>query len=155
MSVILSVCLCSGYGDHRDRHVLTHSFPTRRPSDLSAGTGDWHIGHPPDARALAKAKAEGIDIAHYRARQVTPDDFHRFSHIVALDTQNLSDLEALRPAGGPAKLALLMDYVAGREGEAVPDPYHGGPEEFDQVWQLVDDAAGHLAERIAIDDRID
>src|SRR3546814_12823441 len=46
----------------------------------SAGTGDWHIGHPPDARALAKAKAEGIDIAHYRARQVTPDDFHRFSH---------------------------------------------------------------------------
>src|SRR3546814_10844653 len=66
----------------------------------SAGTGDWHIGHPPDARALAKAKAEGIDIAHYRARQVTPDDFHRFSHIVALDTQNLSDLEALRPAGG-------------------------------------------------------
>lgn len=121
----------------------------------SAGTGNWHIGHPPDARALAKAKAEGIDIAHYRARQVTPDDFHRFSHIVALDTQNLSDLEALRPAGGTAKLALLMDYVAGREGEAVPDPYHGGPEEFDQVWQLVDDAARHLAERIAIDDRID
>src|SRR3546814_17837168 len=143
MSVILSVCLCSGYGDHRDRHVLTHSFPTRRPSDLSAGTGDWHIGHPPDARALAKAKAEGIDIAHYRARQVTPDDFHRFSHIVALDTQNLSDLEALRPAGGTAQLALLMAYVAGRAGAAVTDHSNGVPEALIQVWQLGDHNAGH------------
>src|SRR3546814_2917798 len=60
----------------------------------SAGTGDWHIGHPPDARALAKAKAEGIDIAHYRARQVTPDDFHRFSHIVALEDRKSTSLNS-------------------------------------------------------------
>src|SRR3546814_18300834 len=86
----------------------------------SAGTGDWHIGHPPDARALAKAKAEGIDIAHYRARQVTPDDFHRSSHIVALDTQNLSDLDAQRPAGDTAKPALLLDSGAGCGGGAGP-----------------------------------
>src|SRR3546814_19883298 len=96
-----------------------------------------------------------MEIAQYRARQVTPDEFHRFSHIVALDTQNLSDLEALRPAGGTAKLALLMDSVAGREGEAVPDPYHGGPAEFAQVWPLVDDAAGHLAARRPVDCRKD
>src|SRR3546814_252364 len=78
----------------------------------SAGTGDWHIGHPPDARALAKAKAEGIDIAHYRARQVTPDDFHRFSHIVALDTQNLSDLGAA--AGRRHGQARAADGLCGR-----------------------------------------
>ena len=53
----------------------------------SAGTGDWHIGHPPDARAAAVAKRNGIDIDHLRARQVTPDDFRRFDHVVALDAQ--------------------------------------------------------------------
>lgn len=118
----------------------------------SAGTGDWHIGHPPDPRAQAKARAEGVDIGHYRARQVTPDDFRRFTHIVALDAQNLADLEALRPADGKAELALLMDYVKGHEGEPVPDPYYGGPEGFDQVWSLVDEAARHLAQHIAVDD---
>src|SRR3546814_5102015 len=68
----------------------------------SAGTGDWHLGHPPDTRALAKAKAEGIDIAHYRARHGTPDDFHSFSHIDTIDTQYLYELEARWQGWAPA-----------------------------------------------------
>ena len=63
----------------------------------SAGTGDWHVGKPPDRRAQAVAKRYGIDIRH-RARQVTRHDFQRFSHLVALDLQNLATLEAMRPA---------------------------------------------------------
>jgi protein-tyrosine phosphatase len=100
----------------------------------SAGTGDWHVGHPPDPRAMAVAKRNGVDISHLRARLVTADDFQRFDHVVALDAQNLADLRRLRPASSKAKLMLLLDYVEGREGQAVADPYHGSDEHFDATW---------------------
>lgn len=115
----------------------------------SAGTGDWHLGYPPDPRAVGAAARNGIDIGHLRARQVGADDFRSFDHIVALDAQNLSDLEALRPAGGKAKLSLLLDHVEGRTGEAVADPYHGGDADFDATWRDVAAGAEGLARRIA------
>jgi low molecular weight protein-tyrosine phosphatase len=114
----------------------------------SAGTGDWHLGHPPDRRAAAVAKRNGVDISHLRARQVAPDDFRRFDHIVALDRQNLRDLEAMRPAGGKAALSLLLDHVEGRQGEAVADPYHGGDDHFDAAWADVAAGAQGLARAI-------
>src|SRR3546814_2879388 len=86
---------------------------------------------------------------------VTSDDFRRFTHIVALDAQNLADLEALRPADGNARLSLLLDHIVGKAGQAVPDPYHGGPEGFNETWALVDEAARALAQQIALGDRID
>ncbi len=100
----------------------------------SAGTGDWHRGQPPDRRAIAAARRNGADIAHLKARQVKPDDFRRFDHIVALDAENLADLEAMQPPSGRARLSLLLDHVAGREGEAVADPYYGDDDHFDAAW---------------------
>ena len=114
----------------------------------SAGTGDWHIGRPPDPRAQATALRNGIDISAYRARQVEPADFYRHTHVVALDAQNLSDLEAMKPADSPALLALLLDYVDGRAGEAVPDPYYGTDAGFDDTWALVVEGAAGLARAI-------
>jgi protein-tyrosine phosphatase len=108
----------------------------------SAGTGDWHLGFPPDPRAAAVAKRQGVDIGHLRARQVTAEDFRRFDHIVALDSNNLRDLEAIRPTDAKARLSLLLDHVEGREGQAVTDPYYGGDEHFDIAW--ADAAAGAL-----------
>ena len=66
----------------------------------SAGTGGWHAGEPPDPRALAVARRNGVDMSGYRARQVEPADFARFSHIVALDGDNLAVLRRLRPKKG-------------------------------------------------------
>src|SRR3546814_4481435 len=83
----------------------------------SAGTGTWHIGHPPDSRASAVAARNGVDIAHLRARQVTADDFRRFDYIVALDAENLTDLPRLRHSDGQAALSLLTDHVEGRVGD--------------------------------------
>jgi protein-tyrosine phosphatase len=88
----------------------------------SAGTGDWHVGRPPDPRAIAAARRNGIDITRLRARQVTAKDFRRFDHIVALDGENLADLRRLAPSNGKARLSLLLDHVEGRAGQAVPDP---------------------------------
>ena len=115
----------------------------------SAGTGDWHVGHPPDPRAVAVADRNGVDIAGLRARQVEPDDFRSFDHIVALDGQNLADLRRLQPADGKAELSLLLDHVEGRQGEAVADPYYGGAAHFDETWRDVTAGARALARRIA------
>jgi protein-tyrosine phosphatase len=114
----------------------------------SAGTGGWHAGEPPDARAIAAARRNGVDIAGQRARKVSRADFDRFDHIVALDAENLADLEALRPAGGRARLSLLLDHVPGREGKGVADPYYGGDAHFDATWRDVTAGARGLAEAL-------
>jgi protein-tyrosine phosphatase len=115
----------------------------------SAGTGGWHRGEPPDRRAIAAARRGGVDISHQRARKVARADFDRFDHIVALDEENLADLEKLRPAGGRARLSLLLDHVPGREGQAVADPYHGGDSHFETTWRDVTQAARALARTLA------
>jgi protein-tyrosine phosphatase len=114
----------------------------------SAGTGDWHSGEPPDPRAIAAARRNGADISHLRARQVSRADFDRFDRIVALDPDNLADLEALRPAKSRAGLSLLLDHVAGRAGEAVADPYYGGESDFDLAWRDVREGARGLAQAL-------
>jgi protein-tyrosine phosphatase len=115
----------------------------------SAGTGDWHVGGPPDPRAQAEAERHGIDISAYRARQVAPGDFHRFSHILALDDQNLADLRAIAPGDGRAALSLLLDHVDGMEGQPVADPYFGDAGGFAQTWRQVSLAAQALVEKFA------
>jgi protein-tyrosine phosphatase len=115
----------------------------------SAGTGDWHIGYPPDRRAAVVAARNGIDISHLRARQVGPEDFRRFDYIVALDADNLVDLRRMKPPGTKAELSLLLDHVEGREGQAVADPYYGDESHFEAAWTEVSAAARALARRVA------
>ena len=114
----------------------------------SAGTGDWHVGRPPDPRAIAVALRNGTDIAALRARRVGPEDFNRFDHIVALDRQNLADLTRKRPPDGTAAVSLLLDHVEGRSGQAVADPYYGQDTHFDQAWTDVVAGAQGLARHL-------
>lgn len=114
----------------------------------SAGTADWHVGRPPDARAVAVARKYRVDISHLRARQVRREDFRRFDRIVALDLENLHNLERLRPANATAEISLLLDHVEGREGEAVADPYYGGDDHFEVTWIDVTAGARALARKI-------
>jgi len=114
----------------------------------SAGTGDWHIGNPPDPRAQATALRHGVDISAYRARQIRTDDFDRFTHIFALDLENLANLKRLAPVDAVATISLLLDIVPGMEGLPVADPYFGGDEGFETTWAEVDAAAKALVERL-------
>ncbi|MEO0031862.1 MAG: hypothetical protein RIS94_1620 [Pseudomonadota bacterium] len=114
----------------------------------SAGTGAWHAGNPPDPRAIAQARAQGIDISGYRARQVRAEDFVQFGQIWALDPQNLRDLRTMAPRRVLAQVGLLMDLVPGREGTAVIDPYYGDAGDFAAVWDDVTQAARMLVERM-------
>lgn len=114
----------------------------------SAGTGEWHAGHPPDPRAQAVALASGIDISGYKARRVRGEDFRSFDHMLALDPQNLRDLHAIAPQGATAKIALLLDHVPGRMGHGVRDPYYGDAEDFARVWEECRIAADALVEML-------
>ena len=112
----------------------------------SAGTGDWHLGHPPDERATAAAAARGIELLG-EARQVTPGDFDDYDLIVAMDRSNERDLRALVPDADEDKVVLLRAYdpeaVAAGDLD-VPDPYYGGDDGFEEVLDLVDRAARGL-----------
>lgn len=102
----------------------------------SAGTGAWHVGERPDPRSLEVAERHGIELPG-RARRVTEDDFHHFDRIVAMDRSNLSDLESLRPEGARATLSLLRDHDPDPGEGEVPDPYYGGDDGFDRVYEMV------------------
>jgi protein-tyrosine phosphatase len=115
----------------------------------SAGTGDWHVDCQPDPRAVRQAMRHGIDISTYRGRQVNAADFRRFTHIFALDGENLKNLRSIRPSDGMAKLALLMDMVPGREGRGVTDPYYGDEAGFAQTWDDVTGAARAIVETLS------
>ena len=114
----------------------------------SAGTGPWHVDEPPDRRAQETARSHGIDISGYRGRQVGRADFARFTHVVALDRDNLAVLERMRPEGGAA-LSLLLDHVPGRAAEAVADPYYGADAAFDETWADVSAGARALVALLA------
>lgn len=110
----------------------------------SAGTGGYHIGAPPDARAMAAARARGVDLSGIRARKVTIEDFEAFDLILAMDEDNLLELREIAPEQTRARLALLLDYAPGQTGRAVPDPYYGGKNGFERVLDLVNEACAGL-----------
>jgi protein-tyrosine phosphatase len=110
----------------------------------SAGTGDWHIGRAPDQRAQTVALQRGYDIGDLRARQVHGGDFEQFHYILAMDSQNLADLNAMKPLGFSGHLGLMLDFADDQNSRDVPDPYYGGEEGFQQVVDLLNRAARGL-----------
>ena len=101
----------------------------------SAGTGDWHIGHPPDPRAVEAGARRGLEVSG-TARQVAPSDFENFDLIVAMDRSNHADLIEL--AGGQDQHIRLLREFGGDDDLDVPDPYFGAGDGFDEVIELID-----------------
>ncbi|WP_411832075.1 low molecular weight protein-tyrosine-phosphatase [Pseudoxanthomonas mexicana] len=115
----------------------------------SAGTGDWHVGHPPDHRAIACARGHGVDIAGLRARQLQRQDFERFDWLLCADAQNLRDARRRAPPQLAHKAVLLLEWAGIPETVAVPDPYTGCGDDFELTWRLVDSAASAVVARLA------
>lgn len=115
----------------------------------SAGTSDWHIGDPADARATAEAGARGVAMEG-RAHQFTAADFARFDLVIAMDHQNVADLRRLAPTPeAAARVRLLREFDRGHDGDlAVPDPYFGGPGGFTEVFDMVDAACRGLIDHL-------
>lgn len=107
----------------------------------SAGTAGWHVGKAPDPRMIEAASTRGYDLSYLRARQVKPEDFHKFDYILAMDNENLADLEDVAPLESQARLHLFLDYAENLTINEVPDPYYGGEDGFLHVIDLVENAA--------------
>lgn len=145
MTSILFVCLGNICRSPSAEGVMRTLAGNRDLVLDSAGTGGWHIGEAPYGPMQATARARGYDLSQQRARQFVVDDFHRFDLIIAMDRQNLSDIETLRPAGAATPVRLLSDY--GDSGETdVPDPYY--TRGFDQTLDMIEVCARALLEKV-------
>lgn len=102
----------------------------------SAGLGRWHVGDPPDRRAIAKGLERGYDLKDQVARRVTPEDFEAFDLVLAMDASNLKKLERIRPDGSQADLKMLMDFSVDLNAVDVPDPYYNN--KFDQALDVIE-----------------
>lgn len=115
----------------------------------SCGIGPWHSGKAPDQRAREAAARRGIDLSALRARQLQGADFHGFDYLLAMDHDNLLAMREQAPEGLDAHMGLFLEF-AGLPDTAVPDPYYGGEEGFEEVLDLIERAADGLLEEIAV-----
>ncbi len=113
----------------------------------SAGTHAYHVGEPPDPRSQQTAQRHGVDLSRQRARRVSRDDFEQYDYILAMDHDNYSNLTGIAPDEHQHKVRLFLEYAPQRREREVPDPYYGGPDGFEYVYELVEAAAlGLLAD---------
>lgn len=148
---VLVVCTGNICRSPTGEAVLRHLVEARGLADrirvASAGTHDYHVGQCPDRRSIRHASKRGYDLAPLRASQVSRDDFHAHDYILAMDRGHLRILKALAPADAKARLGLFLDASARWKGEDVPDPYYGGVEGFEQVLDMVEEAARRWVDR--------
>ena len=119
----------------------------------SAGTHAYHIGEPPDGRAIRAAAGRDIDLSAQLARRVEHEDFERFDYILAMDQPNLEDLQQMMPTSSSEQVLKVLQFSLLGVTDDVPDPYYGGSHGFDQVLDLlldsIDGFLNHLGERQA------
>ena len=150
---VLFVCLGNICRSPLGEGVLAHRLEDEDLSNRvrvdSAGTGAWHQGEPPDPRSTEVATRHGITLWG-RARRVSVADFHEFDYIFAMDRTNLRDLRHLESqAEGGALLTLFREFDPDQDGDLdVPDPYYGGPDGFDLMFDMVDRTCAAFIEHL-------
>ena len=131
--------------------VLRHAAEKRglgeRIHVASAGTHDYHVGECPDARSMKHATRRGYDLSRLRASQVSREDFERHDYILAMDRTHLRQLRAMAPAGAKARVGLFLEASARWKDQDVPDPYYGGAQGFEEVLDMVEEAAERWLDR--------
>jgi protein-tyrosine phosphatase len=114
----------------------------------SAGTHAYHIDEPPDHRSQEAARLRGIDLSGLRGRKADPEDFHRFDYVLAMDSENHSDLMRICPPGAEERLHMFLDFAPDLGEREVPDPYYGGVVGFDVVLDFIEAASQGLLDHI-------
>lgn len=114
----------------------------------SCGTAAYHIGETPDERSVANAKKNGVHYTH-RGRQIKKMDFTSFHYLLAMDQSNLHDLERIAPENVTAQLSLMREFDNDQSGADVPDPYYGGADGFQLVFEILDESVNNLLDHLA------
>ena len=130
------------------RKLLDEEGLTGLVSVDSAGTHAYHVGNEPDRRAQATARSRGLDLSDLRARQARQEDFHAFDYVIAMDEDNYVSLQDICPAGMEQRLYMFLDFAPDLSDREVPDPYYGGAQGFERVFDMVEAASAGLLEDI-------
>ena len=130
------------------RKLLAERAPDLDVLVDSAGTHDYHTGHPPDPRAVRAAERRGIDLTALRARAVTRRDFEHFELVLAMDQLNRHTLLERAPTQYHGRIRLFLEFAPHLNRLDVPDPYYGGSTGFEYVLDLVEEAGAGLLEHL-------
>lgn len=130
--------------------ILQSKLPKDKFIIDSAGTGGWHAGELPDKRSIAIAKKHNIDITNQRARQFKVTDFDTFDYIYAMDNSNYKDILNLAPNDkAKSKVKIILNELFPEENIDVPDPYYGGADGFENVFNMLDQACNIIANKLS------
>ncbi len=146
---VLMVCLGNICRSPLAEGILKSKVDPNKVFVDSAGTGSWHIGSEPDRRSIAIAKRYGLDITDQRGRQFSEDDFENFDHIFAMDNSNFRDIISMAETDEDRqKVHLILEEIFPSENVDVPDPYHGGEQGFENVYQMLNEACDEIAKKL-------
>jgi len=134
------------------RHVVKQRNLSEKIEIDSAGTHAYHIGESPDSRSQSTALTRGVNLSAQRARKAMAEDFERFDYVIAMDRSNYEDLKRLGQGSDLTRLHLFMDFTPVWDNQEVPDPYYGGANGFEQVFDMVQSASEGLLEHILKND---
>jgi protein-tyrosine phosphatase len=145
---VLMVCMGNICRSPTAEGVLRHKLQAAGLHELvvvdSAGTHAYHVGEPPDHRAVHHAQRRGYDLTPLRARRISAADFENFDLILAMDWDNFAQLEEECPPQHRSKLKRLREFGVRHDNPVVPDPYYGGANGFERVLDLIEDACDGL-----------
>ena len=146
---VLMVCLGNICRSPLAEGILRNKLDTDKFIIDSAGTGNWHVGNPPDSRSVAVAKKYGLDISTLRGRQFTSMDYQDFDHIYVMDSSNLENVLSLAESDlDRSKVSMILDTIFPGERVDVPDPYYGGDDGFERVYKMLDEACDMISQNI-------
>jgi protein-tyrosine phosphatase len=149
MTKILMVCLGNICRSPLAEGILHAKLPEENFFVDSAGTAGYHIGNPPDIRSIKVAKNHFIDISNQKCRQFSISDFDTFDYIYVMDMSNYRDIIALAPNDkSKQKVQLILNALFPNENVEVPDPYYGGDDGFEQIFQMLDKSCEIIAQKI-------
>ncbi|SDQ68858.1 low molecular weight protein-tyrosine-phosphatase [Flagellimonas zhangzhouensis] len=145
---VLMVCLGNICRSPLAEGILQSKVDSENVFVDSAGTAGYHVGNPPDSRSIDVARKYGLDISFQKCRKFTPQDFQEFDHIYVMDRSNLSNVSSLASSeSNLQKVKLLLTEVNLGISE-VPDPYYGGADGFEKVYQMIDEACEAIAKKL-------
>ena len=146
---VLMVCLGNICRSPLAEGVLKSKVDQTKVYIDSAGTGGYHIGEQPDPRSIATAKRYDLDITGQRCRKFSKKDFEDFDHIYVMDNSNYRDVvELAENEEQRNKVQLILEEIFPGENVDVPDPYYGGDQGFENVYQMLDEACDSIAEKL-------
>ncbi|MFT4697221.1 MAG: protein-tyrosine phosphatase [Flavobacteriaceae bacterium] len=146
---VLMVCLGNICRSPLAEGILKSKVDASKVFVDSAGTGHWHVGNPPDPRSIGVAKKNGLNISNQKGRQFNSQDFSMFDYIFVMDNSNYDNVVKLAQSEkDKTKVQLILDELFPGENVDVPDPYYGGNQGFDQVYQMLDKACEKIVNRL-------